>query len=238
MHTGQQEYSARWLLITSLIILLILIPMLLCLAYIGLKMFRSYSENGSDSWFINPPSRSASRLRLNEPDSVIENRNLSPLVISDDDYTYKSPIASDLSSPSSSDSKKRRSYDRTYRTHEPLEGLPEIEFEEKPWDLESVSPETEYSPESKPKVVGRHAFVPAGAKPTPFIYNRSESISPVYTVPHTPNSRPDVVRASNSNPNLLERQLSYGSDDYASVVKSIGEKRTPSKSQSSVITEV
>lgn len=199
-------------------------------------MFQSYNEQGADSWFINPPSRSASRLKLNEPDSVIENRNLSPLMPSDDDYTYKSPIASDRSSSSSNDSKKRRSYDRTYRTHEPLEGLPEVEFEEKPWDLESLSPnDIEYSPESKPKVVGRHAFVPAGGIPTPFIYNRSESIpSPVYSVPHSPGGNPDVAKASSSNPNLLD----YGSDDYAQVVRPIGEKPAPSKSQSSMITEV
>lgn len=32
--------------------------------------------------------------------------------------------------------KKSRSYDKVYRTHEPLEGKPNIEFPEKKWDLD------------------------------------------------------------------------------------------------------
>lgn len=44
-----------------------------------------------------------------------------------------------LTSDGSDDSdtlKKSRSYEKVYRTHEPLEGKPNIEFPEKKWDLE------------------------------------------------------------------------------------------------------
>lgn len=56
-------------------------------------------------------------------------------------YRRSEGAASDRSDRSSSGSsslggmKKRRMYDRSYRTHEPLPGKPPVEFEEKLWDL-------------------------------------------------------------------------------------------------------
>ena len=45
-----------------------------------------------------------------------------------------SPV-SDSSSSTSGTARKRRTYDGIYYTHEPLPNLPEINFEEKDWDL-------------------------------------------------------------------------------------------------------
>jgi len=41
-----------------------------------------------------------------------------------------------LESVTKSSKQSRRTYDRVYRTHEPLPGKPLIEFEDKVWDLE------------------------------------------------------------------------------------------------------
>lgn len=56
-------------------------------------------------------------------------------------YRHSEGAASDRSDRSSSGSsslggmKKRRMYDRSYRTHEPLPGKPPVDFDEKLWDL-------------------------------------------------------------------------------------------------------
>ncbi|CAK1589208.1 unnamed protein product [Parnassius mnemosyne] len=49
-------------------------------------------------------------------------------------YTDSNKSESGKSDKSSS-SKKRRAYDKTYRTNEPLPNAPDVEFPEKPWDL-------------------------------------------------------------------------------------------------------
>lgn len=61
--------------------------------------------------------------------------------LTEDEYTYSSPVNSEQG--------KRRSYDKSYRTHEPLKGRPEVEFEEKPWDVTSDNTQ---SPISEPRV--------------------------------------------------------------------------------------
>ncbi|CAH1121477.1 unnamed protein product [Ceutorhynchus assimilis] len=66
-------------------------------------------------------------------------------------WQYQKPRALSpiLSSTGSTDSmfRKRRSYDKSYRTHEPLSGLPEIEFEDKEIEpeFEPKSPTPSYS---------------------------------------------------------------------------------------------
>lgn len=45
-----------------------------------------------------------------------------------------SPI-SDASTIDTNSARKRRSYDRVYRTNEPLPDKPDIDFEDKEWDL-------------------------------------------------------------------------------------------------------
>lgn len=47
-------------------------------------------------------------------------------------------LNSDGSEMDSGTLKKTRSYDRVYRTHEPLEGKPDVEFPEKKWELDDA----------------------------------------------------------------------------------------------------
>ncbi|CAH0719205.1 unnamed protein product, partial [Brenthis ino] len=81
-------------------------------------------------------------------------------------------------SDKSDKSKKRRAYDKTYRTNEPLPNAPEVEFPEKPWDLSeedllslTTPSETESNRDStltrptqdikfisQPRQTGRHAL--------------------------------------------------------------------------------
>lgn len=131
---------------------------------------------------------------------------------------------SDRSSTESTGSltKKKRMYDKTYKTHEPLAGLPEIEFEEKQWDLEDPSPPTtEYEPDSKqqsPKV--------------------NEYAEPYDVTPKRHTGQPDINKKffSSSNPNLLNNNehFTYSSPEYATVDK----ERKRVQSQSSIITDV
>lgn len=48
---------------------------------------------------------------------------------------YPDSNKSDSNKSDKSNPKKRRAYDKTYRTNEPLPNAPEVEFPEKPWDL-------------------------------------------------------------------------------------------------------
>ncbi|XP_008192790.2 protein mesh isoform X1 [Tribolium castaneum] len=120
-----QEYSSRKAAITGGIVLAVIIPILLIIAFCAFSLFKRLA-NDKSSWQYN---------------AVKSSRPLSPM--SDDGSSLRSPVPSDRSSTSSL-GKKRRSYDKVYRTHEPLEGLPETEFEEKPWDP------NEFEPDSKP----------------------------------------------------------------------------------------
>lgn len=52
-----------------------------------------------------------------------------------------SPVSDE--STASSTAKKRRSYDKVYRTHEPLPNKPYIDFEDKDWDLKEPNSPTE-----------------------------------------------------------------------------------------------
>lgn len=213
---GQQEYSSRQAGITFGIVLAVIIPIILILAYAGYLILKKRNKD-DDSWQYDSPSTPR---RLKED---IDSRAISPTTpTSDDEYTYKSPILSDRGSSEtdSSTSKKRRSYDKSYRTNEPLKGLPEVEFEEKPWDVDSPTT-TEYEPETKP------------------IYPQQNE----YAEPFDDLSRRATLEAdqkqgrSASNPNLLGDSgnvFSYSPDDYAVVNKD--KKR--GQSQSSIITEV
>ncbi|XP_063911359.1 protein mesh isoform X1 [Zophobas morio] len=178
----QQEYSSRMAAITSGIILAVLIPIILVIAYVVFIVCKRYS-NDRNSWQYNAaPAEPTTRTKLTEA------RPLSP-PMSDDEYSLRSPAPSDRSSTSSM-GKKRRSYDKVYRTHEPLEGLPETDFEDKPWDVE-------YDPDNKPP-------------PSP-------TTSAVYTEPFS--SKPDLVKFQ-SNPNLSgPHRFTYNSDDYTLPIK-------------------
>lgn len=165
--------------ITSGIVLAVLIPILLIIAYTAFKIFKRFS-NDQSSWQYNAAPSDASKLK-----SVPLSRPLS-----DDEFSLRSPVPSDRSSTSSS-SKKRRSYDKSYRTHEPLQGLPETDFEDKPWDPNDV----EYEPDNKPN---------------------SSPTSVIYTEPFS--SKPDLIKVQ-SNPNLDNHRYTYNSDDYTMPIK-------------------
>lgn len=145
--------------ITGAIVLAVVIPILLIIAFCALKLFKVYT-NDKNSWQYNAAPT----------DPKLTARPITPL--SEDAFSLRSPIPSDRSSTSSM-GKKRRSYDKVYRTNEPLEGLPETEFEEKPWDPNDI----EYEPDNKP----------------------SSPSSVIYTAPF--NNKPDLVKFQ-SNPNL------------------------------------
>lgn len=90
--------------------------------------------------------------------------------LTEDEYTYRSPTNSEQG--------KRRSYDKSYRTHEPLKGLPEVEFEEKPWDVTSDNTQ---SPVSETKMERDSSSVeyalPYNAKNAAFYQPRSPAES-------------------------------------------------------------
>lgn len=187
------------------------------------RIKESNEETGYDG-----PTRAASRLKIDD-----DSRAISPVTpTSEGSYAYMSPV-SDRSSAGSNTSKKRRSYDKTYKTHEPLKGLPEVEFEEKQWDLddEAPSPTSEYGSETKPLYTEPQKVVEAKTSneyATPF---DNASKRHTYIEPELQTNKTDEVRSA-SNPNLLDNR--YTLPEYATVNKD----RNRVQSQSSVITDV
>ncbi|XP_048517343.1 protein mesh isoform X2 [Dendroctonus ponderosae] len=116
----QQEYSQRQLAVASGIVFLVLIPLLILIAYIAYRVYLKYVDSEESSWQYQKP--------------VMLARSFSP---TSDAFSNPS------SDRSSTDSmfKRKRSYDKTYRTHEPLTGLPETDFEQK--ELDPNEPEFE-----------------------------------------------------------------------------------------------
>lgn len=165
-----------------------------------------------------------------------DSRAISPVTpTSDEEYTYRSPVMSDRSSSGSNGSKKRRSYDKSYKTHEPLKGLPEVEFEEKPWDVDAPSPTvTEYEPENKPTYA-----VPEQQQDNDYSVPFDQSNKRhTYMEPEAAESQTDG-QVSKSNPDLLDNnnRLTYNPYDYA-VVDKKKDRRDRVQSQSSIITDV
>ncbi|XP_017783258.1 PREDICTED: protein mesh isoform X2 [Nicrophorus vespilloides] len=135
----EQEYSSRSAAMTFGIILAIIISILIVLTYIGQRIYRRIYVKG-DTGFLNPPSRAASRLSLNKV-GLRDSERSSPTTPDDSKrFSYNSSVLSDRTSSDSV--KKPRYYEKSYRTNEPLEGLPEDDFEEKPWDLDYDSDES------------------------------------------------------------------------------------------------
>lgn len=131
-NVGQQEYSARTAGITSGIVLAVIIPIILLLLFCVFTIFKKQKRGKLHSaWVSGTLSRPGSRLRINE---IPDNRPISDNP-SDDSYTYNSP---EISERNYKDwTKKRRSYDGSYKTNEPIKGLPDVNFEEKNWDVDS-----------------------------------------------------------------------------------------------------
>lgn len=141
---GQVEYESRTAAITAGIVLSILLPVILCVAG-GIYFVMKNNDNKPPSWvFDQPRSRSNSRLRLSEP--TFDSRQISPEFSPEQSPTTRvtSPI-SDISAISTS-GKKKRNYDGVYRTNEPLQNAPDVEWEEKDWDILSSTAGSEYDP--------------------------------------------------------------------------------------------
>ncbi|XP_050303220.1 protein mesh isoform X2 [Anthonomus grandis grandis] len=120
----QQEYSQWQLALASGVVFAVLIPLLVIIAYIAYKVLQRFTSTEDSSWQYQKPL----------------GRSLSPAQTSE-------AFSSDRSSTDSM-FKKKRNYDKSYRTHEPLTGLPETEFEEKEVDPNepSFEPKTPVSP--------------------------------------------------------------------------------------------
>jgi len=104
------------------IISAVLIPVVACIAFGFIYIRRNQSQGGSTkSW------------RYSDNDSTKQN---TPLKSYDDRAI--TPI-SDTSTigvmETNNSTRKRRSYDKVYRTHEPLPNRPDVDFEDKEWDL-------------------------------------------------------------------------------------------------------
>lgn len=223
---GQQEYSARQAGLTFGIILAVIVPIIIILVYAGYLILKRMRESKDDTSYLSP-IRASSRLKIED-----DSRAISPVTpTSDQTYTYTSPVSDRSSSDST---KKRRSYDKTYRTHEPLKGLPEVEFEEKQWDLdEAPSPTSEYGSDSKPVYVEPQTDAvdsPTNEYSVPFDSGNKRH---TYMQPDVQANKPDGARSA-SNPNLLDNR--YTLPDYAVVNKDRNRDRV--QSQSSIITDV
>lgn len=114
------------------IICAVLIPVMACIVGGFIYIRRNQSRGSSmKSW------------RYSERDSGIDNESTlkqnTPLKSYDDRAI--TPISDTSTIETNSGTRKRRSYDKVYRTHEPLPNRPDIDFEDKEWDLKyPISP--------------------------------------------------------------------------------------------------
>lgn len=110
MISGEVFYTRRSGWIATGVILAAILPILLCIVC-ALYYYRKRARRADPHWKISlPRSRASSRSNI---------RNLTSDGSDDSDAL-----------------KKSRSYEKVYRTHEPLEGKPNIDFPEKKWDLD------------------------------------------------------------------------------------------------------
>lgn len=123
-------------------------------------------------------------------------------------------MSSDKSDTSFNLLKKRRSYDKSYRTHEPLKGLPQIEFENKPMDPNM--------PEFEPETKSLKSDIRSTNSPS----SKSPTSSVLYSTPYS--AKPDLLTSNNED-------TLYGDDNYAVPMKKSQERFS---SQSSIITDV
>lgn len=132
VNIGQVEYAQRTAWTTMGIICAVLIPVTALVAAAFLYIRKNQSRGGSvKSW------------RYSERGSGVDNESTlftrTALL-----KTYDRPIspASD-SSTATSTIKKPHSYDKVYRTHEPLPNRPDVDFEDKDWDLKEPNSPTD-----------------------------------------------------------------------------------------------
>lgn len=115
------------------IISAVLIPAVACIAGGFLYIRKKQSTRDSmKSW------------RYTDRGSAIDNEStLSKQTMPLKSYDRAISPISDSSTIETNSSKKRRSYDGVYHTHEPLPNRPDIDFEEKEWDLKVPNSPTE-----------------------------------------------------------------------------------------------
>lgn len=115
-HTGYVFYSRRVAWIAIAIIIAVVLPIIMCVVC-AVYCYRKKAIREDPDWKMTlPRSRSGSRTTL---------RHLGTNGHGDGGDT-----------DGDSTLKKSRSYDKVYRTHEPLDGKPNVDFPEKKWDLE------------------------------------------------------------------------------------------------------
>ncbi|KOX76807.1 hypothetical protein WN51_11134 [Melipona quadrifasciata] len=124
----QVEYAQRTAWTTMGIICAVLIPVTACVAGAFLYVRKNQTQGSSvKSW------------RYSERSSGVDNDStLSRLKTLDRSV---SPVSDTSTSPSVI--KKPHSYDKVYRTHEPLPNRPDVDFEDKDWDLKEPNSPTE-----------------------------------------------------------------------------------------------
>jgi len=91
-----------------------------------------------------------------------------------------------VSTLSSRGSKSRRSYDKVYRTHEPLPGKPAVEFENKVWDLDEET-DTSWTPSPKDSGTFRSSILstPMQSPRSSQVQPSTSTYAPVYQTPET-----------------------------------------------------
>lgn len=212
-HLGQQEYSSRSAAITWGIILAVLIPLILLIAFAAITIYRKIAQSKKNSWEYEHNPKTGSLHRFKTPVST-------DYEYEEEDDMPQSPVSTDSqkSDTGIGSMKKRRSYDKVYRTHEPLQGRPNGEFENKSWDPNADIYESVEEPLRSPNESVRDSISPT-----------SPTSSIQYAIPY--NSKPDLLKLEQN-----DKRFTYTSDDYSVPLKKKPKERF--SSQSSIITAV
>lgn len=169
------------------------------------------SRPGEDSQQVSP---------IYSPEESPNNRILSPV--------------SDTSTLSSTTKKKRINYDGVYHTNEPLQGVPNIPWDDKDWDALSSPDGSEYGTgkPTKMRLVSDPDYV--FMEEDEYEDNemsRTGTMDSGLGGDHPDSRRPYSVfvkpaEEKNKDPNLSRSQpiLNYGDNDYAEVVKPMPKK--------------
>uniref|UniRef100_T1PEZ0 AMOP domain protein n=1 Tax=Musca domestica TaxID=7370 RepID=T1PEZ0_MUSDO len=128
-------YTRRVAFIAIGIIIAVILPLMLCIVC-GVYRFRQKQLKEDPQWQMTlPRSRASSRTNLRALNA-------------NGDYDSDTDATGTL--------KKSRSYDKVYRTNEPLPGKPRIDFPAKKWDLDDG--DVTSSEGEKPKQMGRRSL--------------------------------------------------------------------------------
>lgn len=122
MSLGEVYYTRRVAFTAIGIIVAVILPLMMCIVC-GAYRFRQKQLKENPQWQMSlPRSRASSRTNLRQLSNSVGGGIGGP---EDDSDTDTTGIL-----------KKSRSYDKVYRTNEPLPGKPLIDFPAKKWDLD------------------------------------------------------------------------------------------------------